>query len=717
MENQNYKTEFNLFEKVFHSYKDKRIILYGLGRHTVSLLPAMSEYNFVGLMDRDPENIGKVIYGIPVISVNDAEKVADIIIINTAEAYWETIFHRISHLNIPIFYRNGQRAQYMNRKDDYKSLPYWETSYDKLKACSMSYDVISFDIFDTLIMRKVYSPTDIFRLMDLKLKKQCENFSTLRNNALSRLGDKEYVLTDLYKIMNELAMWSEKQTEEIMRLELETEESAIVPRSIIVDLFLELQCMGKELYLISDMYLPKEFIIKVLNKFGINISLDNILLSGELGMSKREGGLWSYYKKYFVKERTTLHIGDNRHSDIENAEKEEINTFYIMNASDLLKNSSLGMVEPHIHGIYESIVMGILCAKLFENPFSLNEKKGVVGYNDFKLLGYCWFGNVIFTYLLWLQQKCEELGHDQIIFLARDGYFLMEDYKYLLELLDNEIEYPAIYLPISRRLIMIAAITDDKTLHDAIVFPYIGSWEDYINDRFDLTILAEDEHKHEQVNASADGDKIKEWLRPYQTRLRMTIEEERNNYLKLLKAMKLSTKAAVTDVGYYGNTQHYLNKLLKKDLSGFYFSADLSVDNKCARDNQMYACFQKVDDSKANSCNLHRQTLILESYLTAPHGMIKKVDSKGNSICDSNKNSQDKFQDRIEMNEGVKEFIKDYLNLISEIDLGTFKVKTEFADILYGVLINYRGELSQDIIDSFYWDNGMVQRRESKIFE
>ena len=35
------------------------------------------------------------------------------------------------------------------------------------------YDVVSFDIFDTLLKRNVKKPTDIFRYMEKKYQKEC----------------------------------------------------------------------------------------------------------------------------------------------------------------------------------------------------------------------------------------------------------------------------------------------------------------------------------------------------------------------------------------------------------------------------------------------------------------------------------------------------------------------------------------------------------------
>lgn len=717
MENQSYKTELDSFEKAFQKYKNKKIALYGLGRRTATIVSTIKEYNFIGLLDRDSDNIGKTIYGIPVLSEEDAEKNADLIIINTAEAYWETIYNRISHLKTPVYFRNGQRAIVKDKDCNYKKLKYWKSSYAELKALANNYDVISFDIFDTLIMRKLLSPSDVFCLMDHKLNLKNEDFTHIRSAALAHFEGREYLLDELYIEMQKLADWSDQKTNYIKNMELEIEQSIVMPRNIMDELLLELQKSGKEIYLISDMYLPKTFVMKLLEKSGISIPEDHIIISGEIKLNKRDGGLWKYYANKLLKGRTALHIGDDKDADIENAQQEGIATYYVMSATEMLKKSSLSAVEPMICGVYESIIMGLICAKLFENPFQLNEKQGTVSFEEFEKLGYCWFGNVILTFLLWMLQESEKMNLEQLVFFARDGYFLLEDYENLIELNVVKNKYNGVYLPISRRLIMISAIEDEESFRDALIFPYCGSWTDYLQDRFDITILENDVHKDEFINASADEEKIRNWLEPYKTQLISKIEEEKNNYLKLVDSLKISEKAAVIDIGYYGNTQHYLNKLMDRDFPGLYFSADLSIDNICACENKMNACFQSQDDKKATSCNIHKQSLILESFLTAPYGMIKKIDSYGNWIVDINKKSQEHFEERIEMNEGVKLFMKEFCEIMAGTDLNKINLNAGFADILFGEWVKNGNSLSPEIKDSFYWDNGMVQRRESKIFE
>ena len=52
-------TEEKTFRNNFGKFKDKKIVLYGIGRFTATLLPCVTDFKIIGLMDRDNANIGK----------------------------------------------------------------------------------------------------------------------------------------------------------------------------------------------------------------------------------------------------------------------------------------------------------------------------------------------------------------------------------------------------------------------------------------------------------------------------------------------------------------------------------------------------------------------------------------------------------------------------------------------------------------------------------
>ena len=71
------------------------------------------------------------------------------------------------------------------------------------------------------------------------------------------------------------------------------------------------------------------------------------------------------------------------------------------------------------------------------------------------------------------------------------------------------------------------------------------------------------------------------------------------------------------------------------------------------------------------------------------------------------------FKDKKDINEGVKQFIADYINAF-----GTFKLSPdmEFIDRLYGDCFSGGVRFADEVKRSFYNDNAMMNRIESMVF-
>ena len=145
--NNKYQIELDEFNENFKEFKQSKIVLYGIGRYTATLVEGLQDFNFIGLMDKDPANIGKIMFGLPVISKEEAEQKADLVVINTSETYWNVIYNRIEDIQIPVYYKNGERAEKKEKQqyhNPYKELC-WEALEDKIEEAQ----VISFDFFES----------------------------------------------------------------------------------------------------------------------------------------------------------------------------------------------------------------------------------------------------------------------------------------------------------------------------------------------------------------------------------------------------------------------------------------------------------------------------------------------------------------------------------------------------------------------------------------
>lgn len=682
-----YQQEIDNFIGRFGEYRGSRIVLYGIGRYTATLLEGLEGFDIVGLMDKDPANIGKMISGVSIIDMETAEKTADMVIINTAETYWDVIYERIKNMTIPIYYINGEKAE--PRKNKNTVNPYKDLSCEKMLEEIEKAEIVSFDFFDTLFMRSVCNPQDVFRIMEAQLGIP---FMQMRDEAKKNLK-KNYSLDELYAQMpGELSGVKEK--------EIELEKKLLVPRRPIISCLKSLIEKGREVYIISDMYMPKKFYMDVFDMYGIQIPDSAVIVSNELDASKSDGSLWKYYSENIVNGRNALHIGDNIDADVKKPLEYGIKTYHTPNAWDMLNASALGSIAPHICGIYDTCLMGTVIARLFENPFVLGNDNTAIDIRNNKDMGYCVFGPVIMTFMLWLVDRGREDGTKKLLFMARDGYFLKQDFEYLCNLLGEEIKF--CYIGISRQLAMFASAETKRDLAEYVKMPYSGSIRELFEDRFGITVADDDEDM--QIS-----DMIEKHLPEIETQFVKT----RENYLRYLEKFELDDDCAVVDIGYYGNNQRYLNKLLKTDMAGYYFNANLSDKNMNTKIQKMTACFQREDDITGADSHVLRKQIYLESFLTAPYGMVKAVDESGYFVCAPDGKNQAYFKDKEEINEGVRQFMADYMEKFGELGV---KYDAEFADRYYGCFFGGAAVLSDEVKKSFYNDNAMMHRREANLF-
>nr|WP_289766979.1 hypothetical protein [uncultured Acetatifactor sp.] len=692
--NEKYQLEIENFIKRFKRFQDARIVLYGIGRYTATLLEGLQGFHIVGLMDKDTDNVGKVLFGIPVLDKAGADKAADLVIINTAETYWDVIYSRIRDMKIPVYYLNGERAE--QKEDDSTENPFRELSFSQMAAETEKAEVISFDFFDTLFVRSVCNPQDIFRLME---KEAGIPFLQMRDRAKKHVRE-NYSLNELYRQMELLEKMPQGQLEPMRNREIALEKELLVPREQLLLCLKRLLAQGKEVYIISDMYLPMAFYMDVLRDYGIAGLDDRILLSNERDANKADGTLWSYYSENIVKGRPALHIGDHFQADIQKPGEYGIKAYQAPGAWDMFLHSSLKRVAPLVCGLYAAAVTGCVLQRLFGNPYVFHDRDSAVTIDSNFDMGYCAFGPVILTFLLWVREQKERDGVNKLVFMARDGYFLKEDFEYLCGLLGEENQ--CCYIGISRQLAMAASVETREDLLEYAAMPYSGNTAEMLEDRFGIKDGGQGlEGKREDLVLAHLPD-VERYLKGLRT-----------DYVSYLAGFGLDDDCAVIDIGYYGNNQRYLNKLSGKRMWGYYFNANLSEKNENAGSQEMRACFQNESDFTGENSQVLKRQIYLESFLTAPYGMVKAVGAQGGFVCAPQGGNQKHFQDKKEINQGVKGFIADFVKRFGRFDL---KPDIGFIDGYYGHCFGGGMKFSDGVKRSFYNDNAMMNRIESMVF-
>lgn len=181
--------------------------------------------------------------------------------------------------------------------------------------------VISFDIFDTLLVRHVLRPHDVFSLVAARVDaRHGVHFQRMRAPAEAELGLPNPTLEQIHAHMARRHNLSPETAAALREAELRCERDVLRARPAARALYDAARRLGKRIIAVSDMYLPAAFLRDVLRENGL--AVDALYVSCEQGARKSDGAL---YDRVAEQEGCApgemLHFGDNRHSDVEQALK------------------------------------------------------------------------------------------------------------------------------------------------------------------------------------------------------------------------------------------------------------------------------------------------------------------------------------------------------------------------------------------------------------
>lgn len=709
--------EMEAFDQAFREFRDKKIVVYGTGRMTATLIEYNTQFQIIGLCDRESELIGKEMYGLPIISREQAEQQADMLIINTGSSYWNTIYKRIADWKLPIYFRNGEQAVAKETND--AENPYWQSSYEQLYQKACQYEIVSFDVFDTILMRKVMSPLDVFRIVENRLSlswglEKAKEYIPARKLASSRLDNPS--LEELFEEVGRIAGWTSDEIRHVMEYEIEAELAVITARRDMVSLYDSLK-KSVTIYFVSDMYYSADVILRFLHAVGVDASLEQVIVSCDLKKDKVTGKLWEWYQQNIVKGLSAFHIGDNQKADSQMPKQYGIDTYWIMNAQDQLEHSSICNISEKVVSLHSSLALGCVCAKLFNSPFALNVTKGKIKFKSNVEAGYSILGNLAYDFALWLALHVQHDQIEQLLFFARDGYLLYQQYEYLSELLGQGNWADAEYLEISRRAIWGAGAINWDGLYVAACFPYKGNARDFLKDRFGVVCDNEELDSIDISELQKDNEGYRLFLQRYQQYIYEHAEAERKNYLTYLQGIGVRKRAAVVDSSLYGSTQFYLQRLLGRSFKGYYMCACLDESNAYIPENDMIGCFQAKDDLAGKKCAVNEYADFVESFYTAPNGMVICIDENGKAVYGPDMSNQKYFDVRNEMQEGIYEFFREMTDLYRQLGLDVYQIDELFADELLRVFMKDGFIPTQGMKDGFFYDNGVMHHAESKIWD
>lgn len=530
----------------------------------------------------------------------------------------------------------------------------------KLKRMIDSADVVSFDIFDTLIRRIVSRPKDIaYMIQEIFNKNNNEpisNFHKIRINSemLARQhSEKEITIDDIYNEIQKQLNMSYDKIEYLKKLELELEKEVCYLKKEAKDVIEYCNKNKKRVIITSDMYLKSDFLKEILVK--TNLNYEEIFVSSESGFKKSNGTLFKYIiKKLNLNPKKIVHIGDNFKSDYIQAKISGIKSYWCKNKTKKQENN-----------YHEYILKGYI-EELFEK---------YKNYNKYFEFGYKKLGILMYGFCNYIINSAKENNADKIIFLAREGKFIKECYELLKK---NNV--PIDYLYVSRKSISSSIIKEcnDNDIEKIINLQSLALNEttEMFLKRFNLLNeknlkLLEEENIKLKSNFYNESKKIKVLFKKL---INNSIQKE-DLFKKYLKQFNITNKTMIVDIGWNGTMQDLIQKELDCEninINGYY----LGVRNK--RKNQFkHGYLFDGDDEDMEICS-RSMVAFLEILFSSNHGTTLgyKYNKGIEPILDKLEIEKEQMNQITQIQLGAKKFIEDYK--------GTYICRNiNFEDIIY----------------------------------
>lgn len=539
-----------------------------------------------------------------------------------------------------------------------------------------SIQVISFDIFDTLVSRVLEKPVDVFRFLSEACFRESngtvDNFFLLRTQAEveSRKNNpsQETTLDDIYTYIEKNFFLSNSLLNKMKGLELEYELMFSTPHPFGKKIFNIALEKRKRIILISDMYLPKFFIEKLLKKNGYN-GYEKLYLSCELNLSKKKGDIYPFViRDLNISPTSILHFGDNKESDINNANEHGLRTHYICNAITRMRANKFykEIFPPRLpSNKARAACVGLIALKTFSHYKPILEKDSLFLRSPY-IMGYNALGMIIVPYVLWLAQKAKEVGVSKIYFLSREGWLFKKVYDIISTYISKAPSSE--YLYASRRALNIAMIEKAEDIITSSTLPFASGSTvfELIKSRFGINISEEDtEYCNNKLEYNINDRLL--FIKICQSlsdKILDRAKKEREGYLSYL-----STKGcfdiehmAIADIGWKARMQSKLSKILSKPVTGFYYGTISESEFSIGLGNNIYTYISPCADAMNTSFIINNRHLC-ESLICCAEKSLEYISVENKKYIKHFINEANYYQRKIfiqDLHSGCIEFAVDF---------------------------------------------------------
>lgn len=641
----------------------------------------------------------------------------------------------------------------------------WNDNLEKIKKQIMQENtkVVSFDIFDTLVVRPFWNPIDLFTFMNEEFRRINNtetgiNFSKIRieaeKNARKKLSNlktnkQDITLDDIYKEIKDKIDIEDNVIDEMRKKEQQLEIKFCTERKTGKELYELAKYLNKIIVCTSDMYLPLEIINQILSKNGYDIN--SVYLSCKIELTKFNGELYDLViSDLNVKSDEIVHIGDNYYSDYENAKKHGINAQFLPKTIDVFCNenitNALGNLFKNNIPLWENNANGlnflgirsmlaIVANKYFDNPYRTFNNE--TDFNaDPNLIGYYALGMHLFGIADWLLKNCIKEEYDKIVFFARDGYWIMKAYQILKKAYKNAPKEE--YLYISRRALVPVTLNNKFDFYKLAELIDIYKYTPKTILKYIQNILMNLENLELECGKEGiDVNKKFENKTEFNIYMNLIINKfcDQNKHKEITKNLKtyfskiFSGKPCSFDIGYSAKPEMYLSKLCQKPIDTYF----INISNEEALEHAKIGNFKLYTyfDSRPAITGVIRESFM---SISDPSCIGYEFD-ENEQVIPRFDEEDTKYQNRFifdSMQNKAMEFIKDisrifegnienlyyekyYISLPHEMYINSAKKIDQ--EIFYGIELEDSVGLGKDITAIQEWNHEMNEKNQKRTDE
>ena len=526
------------------------------------------------------------------------------------------------------------------------------------------------------------NPKDIFKYMEIQIRKEGYtfdfSFSKARVQAEQNLLKKNWNpnISEIYGELQEVTGITADEKTYLINKELETELAFIKPRMAMLRLFNEIK--DKRIFLVSDMYLPKDVLSHILNSNGYDGYTD-IIVSCDYKKGKKKG-LFSELQAKTEKADRILHIGDDYSADIEPLKESGVDTFFIMSEREMLANSSYGKILDHLEYVKDMIFAGEFVNNAFDDPFEMYKTKGRMQIRSLEQYTALFIAPVVFNYCAWIIKRVIDTGCTYILYTSRDGYLIQKIIEIIKEKYHEECIPNGEYFYASRRACLAANVYDYEDIKTRLYFPFKGDIYSLFFERFGINI---DEKAKEQD--SDNTEQVLRYSQAYAEKILDHCKKERENYLSYIKhcGIERHEKIAVIDLVAKGTIQNELAKLLAGHrLVGMYFFKTNSEFGKAVSDMEFCSMYEPKGKYCPDCPNVYRSYRQLEFVFTSPEPTFQAIDDNGNKKFMKELRSQKQIKDVKFMQHIIIKYVENMVKLLEFQQI--MEINETIVDMLLG---------------------------------